>query len=322
MAWRSNHHVTSYVEAEQEAPDDYAPYSAGYGRRSHIDRGIGAIHTGMGTCSLRPGGHVDTHVHSFEELVYVIQGSACLTVGGRTVRMKRDEGAFIGVGEPHSWHNDGVERCLWIDLQSPQARSVDDPSPDTFFLAPSLSAVEVPEPVSLDMRDPLLRRFTRWSRAEMDLDALKEPVAVDAPTVSASMSSALLAYSGITVKMLLDERHGAYLCNMFMVDYYPGVVLHPHDHPIEEAFYMLEGEVVFIADGEEHAMSAGDVAYAGVGCVHAFENRTARRCRWLETRAPLPPLHHGYRFERDWASLSKQCPPSPGELADGAQSVK
>jgi quercetin dioxygenase-like cupin family protein len=138
----------------------------------------------------------------------------------------------------------------------------------------------------------------------MDLDVLKRPTPVDAP-VSASMSSAQMAYAGITVKMLLDERHGAYLGTMFMVGYHPGVVLHPHDHPFEEAFYMLDGEVAYIADGREYTLEVGDVAYAGVGYIHAFENRNEARCCWLETRAPLPPSHHGYRFERDWAVFAE-----------------
>jgi len=116
----------------------------------------------------------------------------------------------------------------------------------------------------------------------------------------------MLAYSGIAVKMLLDERHGAFLGNMFMVDYQCDVVLHPHDHPVEEAFYMLEGEVVSIADGTEYTLAVGDVAYAGVGCIHAFENRSGKKTRWLETRAPLPPLHHSYRFNRDWDFLAEQ----------------
>jgi mannose-6-phosphate isomerase-like protein (cupin superfamily) len=69
---------------------------------------------------------------------------------------------------------------------------------------------------------------------------------------------------------------------------------------------MLEGEVEFVADGRPYTLRTGDVAFAGVGCIHAFENRSGARCRWLETRAPLPPLHHAYRFERDWEYLSEQ----------------
>ena len=45
----------------------------------------------------------------------------------------------------------------------------------------------------------------------MDLDRLKEGSQVAAPTVSASMATAALAYSGITVKMLVDQRLDAQL---------------------------------------------------------------------------------------------------------------
>lgn len=292
------HHVTTVDDAGFALPVGYEQHSSGYRRASHIDREIGAIHTGMGTCELAGDGAIDRHVHSYEELVYVIEGTPRLTLDGRTIELAPDDCAFIGVGATHAWSNPGPGRCRWIDLQSPQARPPAK-APDTFFV-PGADA----DPEPLDIRDPRARHFFRWSKGQGDLDALKLPAPVDAPAVSASMSSALLAYAGITVKMLLDERHGAHLGNMFMVDYYPGVVLHPHDHPVEEAFYMLEGEVVYIADGEEYTLRVGEVAYAGVGCIHAFENRTDVRCRWLETRAPLPPIHHAYRFDRDWDYLS------------------
>jgi quercetin dioxygenase-like cupin family protein len=259
------------------------------------------VHTGFGTCELAAGGEIDPHVHSYEEFVYVVEGNPVLSIDGATVRLAPDECAFVPVAATHSWRNPDGGRCRWIDLQSPQARHASDP-PDTFFV-PDRATSDV-EP--LDIRDPRTRNFARWTSSQMDLDFLKRPAPVDAPAVSSSMSSALLAYGGIAVKMLVDERHGAHLGNLFMVDYQQDVVLHPHDHPIEEAFYMLEGEVVYIADGVEYTMGVGDVAYAGVGCIHAFENRSGRKTRWLESRAPLPPLHHAYRFNRDWDYLAEK----------------
>lgn len=301
------HHVTSFDRNELSTPRGYESGSSGFRRVSHIDREVGAIHTGFGTCELAEGGTIDAHVHSYEELVYVIDGGPCLTLDGRSVQLAPDECAFIGVGATHEWHNRGPGPARWIDLQSPQARPQSQP-PDTFFVP----SVGQPDPEPLDIRDPRTRHFYRWNHAQMDLDVLKRPVPVNATAVSSSISSALLAYSGITVKMLLDERHGAHLGNMFMVDYYPDVVLHPHDHPLEEAFYMLEGQVIYIADGDEYTLGVGDVAYAGVGCIHAFENRSGERTRWLETRAPLPPPHHEYRFNRDWDYLTEKTKTQKG----------
>jgi quercetin dioxygenase-like cupin family protein len=120
------------------------------------------------------------------------------------------------------------------------------------------------------------------------------------------MATALLAYSGIAVKMLVDQRLDAQLSTMFMVEYQPGGVAHPHDHPIEESYYMLEGEIEAVADGTTHILTRGDLFWTGVGCVHAFYNRTSRPVRWLETQSPQPPARHSYRFSRDWEYLKQK----------------
>lgn len=298
MTATTRHHVTRFDPDELTEPAGYPGHSTGFRRVSHIDASVGAVHTSFATCELDEHGSIDSHVHSFEELVYVLEGSPTLAVDGSTYILEPNDAAFIGVAATHAWSAEG--RCRWIELQTPQPRPPDG-HPDTFFVAHEPGAAR---PVTV--RDPRTRILARWHPSQMDLDVLKRPAAVDAPGVSSSMASALLAYSGIAVKMLIDERHGAHLGNLFMVDYQPDVVLHPHDHPVEEAFYMLEGEVVYIADGSEYTLATGDVAYAGVGCVHAFENRSGKKTRWLESRAPLPPLHHSYRFNRDWDFLAAE----------------
>jgi quercetin dioxygenase-like cupin family protein len=118
------------------------------------------------------------------------------------------------------------------------------------------------------------------------------------------MATAVLAYSGIAVKMLVDQRLDAQLHTMFMVDYQPGAVAHPHDHPFEESYYMLEGDVDVVADGDRYTLRPGDVFWTAAGCVHAFYEVAGGRVRWLETSAPGPPARHSYRFERDWEYLA------------------
>src|SRR5439155_1268664 len=133
---------------------------------------------------------------------------------------------------------------------------------DTYFLGP---APDLPAK-ALDVRDPRNRNLFLLSEGEMDLDRLKRGAAVAEPTVSASMATAVLAYSGIAVKMLVDQRLDAQLHTMFMVDYQPGAVAHPHDHPFEESYYMLEGEVDVVADGDRHTLRPGDVFWTGGDC--------------------------------------------------------
>jgi quercetin dioxygenase-like cupin family protein len=141
------------------------------------------------------------------------------------------------------------------------------------------------------------------TNSDIELDKLKRGAGVDAPTVSASMSTALLAYSGIALKMLVDQRLDAQLHTMFMVEYQPGGVAQPHDHPMEESYTILEGEVEAVADGQRYTLCVGDVFWTGVGCTHAFYNTSGRTVRWLETQSPQLPARHGYRFDRDWDYL-------------------
>ena len=114
------------------------------------------------------------------------------------------------------------------------------------------------------------------------------------------MATALLVYSGIAVKMLVDQRLDAQCHTMFMVEYQPGGAAHLHDHPLEEAYYLLDGEVEAVADDKTYILKPGDVFWTGVGCIHAFYNRSNTTVRWLETQAPQPPSRHSYRFNRDW----------------------
>jgi quercetin dioxygenase-like cupin family protein len=117
--------------------------------------------------------------------------------------------------------------------------------------------------------------------------------------------------------MLVDQRLGAALHTMFMVEYQPGGVAQPHDHPLEETYYMLEGEVEAIADGEVFTLGPGDTFWTGVGCIHAFHNRSGGRVRWLETQSPQPPLNYSYRFNRDWDYLAERLADATGENLTG-----
>lgn len=301
------HHVTRFDPGDLAVPDSHAGRSEGYTKVRHIGRDVGAVHTDYSTCQLAPHGSVDVHVHSYEELVFVLEGELVLTVDGTSMTLAPNECAFVAVGATHAVANPAGSPCRWIELVTPQARDAEGP-PDTFFTG-GAAPTSAPR---LDVRDPRTRIAARWSPEQSDLAHVARRSPVDAPTVSASMSSALLAYSGIAVKMLVDERHGAAMGQLFMVDYRDDTVLHPHDHPLEEAFYMLDGEVTYIADGVEHVLRPGDVAFAAVGCVHAFENRSGRPCRWLETRAPHPPLQHAYRYDRDWDPLVERLGAAAG----------
>ena len=279
----------------------FAGHSAGLARATVIDRSAGAVHTALGICELSAGGHIDQHVQSFEEQFYITEGEPVLIMEGRAHALMPGACGVIPVGTPHAWLGPKSGTAKWIDFFSPMPREPGAPG-DIFFLG---SPPEVPvEP--LDIRDPRGQHFFRMSEDDIKVDKLKVGSRVNAPTVSASMATALLAYSGIAVKMLVDQRMSAALGTMFMVEYQPGGVAHPHDHPLEEAYVMLEGEVEFHADGSVYVVKPGDVFWTGVGCIHAFYNTSGARVRWLETQAPQLPAQHSYRFNRDWEYLAER----------------
>jgi len=153
------------------------------------------------------------------------------------------------------------------------------------------------------VRDPRNHNLFLLTEGETDLDRLKRAQAMGAPTVSGSMATAVLAYSGIAVKMLVDQRLDAQLHTMFMVDYQPGACANPHDHPFEESYYMLDGEVDVVANGDRYTLRAGDVFWTGTGGGNAFDGRKGGTGRWLETSARGLPPGHSYRHERDWDYL-------------------
>jgi quercetin dioxygenase-like cupin family protein len=313
------HHILR-CDAVRLAPA-YPDQSVGFSRCSMVDRSCGSVHTDLGLCAIEAGGWIDTHLHSFEESFYVLEGEPILVLDGHANPLAPGACGIVPLGVSHAWLGPQQGRAKWLDMLVPQPRSADEPA-DTFFLGPPAPG-EIKE---LDIRDPRSRHFFRLRDSDMQVDKLKIGARVDAPTVSASMATALLAYSGIAVKMLVDQRLGAQLHTMFMVEYQPGGVAHPHDHPLEEAYVILEGEVEAVADGKRYTMRVGDVLWTGVGSIHAFYNTSNGTVRWLETQSPQPPARYSYRFNRDWEYLARKLGQSEREdsgpataLAGGAR---
>jgi quercetin dioxygenase-like cupin family protein len=244
-------------------------------------------------CELPPGGQVPAHLHSVEECCFVLSGSLVVQTREGSFRLGAGDYGLIPVGVPHAFRNDDDGLARWADLYAPVPR--ERYGHDTQAVPP----LPVTEPLPIDVRDPRTRSFGHIDASNMD----PEKQTQDMLAVSASMRTALLVYSGITVKMMVDGDLGAELSTMFMVSYVPDGVAGAHDHPFEETYLILEGEVEASLDGERYRLGPGDAAWAGVGCVHAFRNVGNTPVRWLETQAPQPPRRHSYRFARDWEYL-------------------
>jgi quercetin dioxygenase-like cupin family protein len=289
----SRHLVRRAGDADPAVPDGWKAHCQGFTRWSVVDEAVGAVHTGFGVCALEPDGHVAAHVHSYEESFHVLDGQVVLETSEGAFLLRAGDYGLVPVGVPHAWRSDGA--ASWADMLAPQPRARF--GGDTFFVP----ALDKGPPLPVDVRDPRTRSFGHIEAANMDPGKQTQELLA----VSASMRTALLVYSGITVKMMVDSDLGAVLSTMFMVQYEPRGVAGTHDHPLEETYMILDGEVDATFDGERYRLGAGDVAWAGVGCVHGFANASDDMpVRWLETQAPCPPTRHSYRFTRDWEYLA------------------
>ena len=294
-------HVTRFDETLNETPAAYAGRSTGFSRQLLVGKSTGSPHMGLFRCHLEPHGRIEAVVHSFEVSVYVIEGELTLTMLGASIHLVADQCVAVPVGVTYSVRA-GTNPVSWLHMSAP-APFDDDRRTDTFFTGEDLESSAGDAP---DLRDPRNHHMFRFDPGSMDLGNLAGIAggqAVDAPTVSASMATALLAYSGIGVRMLVDQRLGAQLHTMFMVQYQPTAIAHPHDHAFEEAYVFVEGETHALVEGHELVLRAGDVLWCGVGSDHGFHNRGDGLLRWIETQAPQPPSQHSYRFSRDWEYL-------------------
>jgi quercetin dioxygenase-like cupin family protein len=287
------HIVRAADELDLVVPPGFDGRSSGYVGDDVVDEPAGGVQMGFRVSRIEPGGQVDAHVHSFEESIYVVAGSVVLDTPEGSTAMTTGDYGLVPVGVTHALRNVGDARVELAEMKAPLPR--ERFGHDTRF-PPALE----PGPARpVDVRDPRTRRYGHIDPASMD-PALQTQ---DRLAVSASMRTALLVYSGISVKMMVDADLGADLSTMFMVQYEPGGFAGAHDHPLEEAYLILDGEAEGVFDGERYHLRTGDVAWAGVGCVHEFRNLGAGRVRWLETQAPQPPARHSYRFARDWTYL-------------------
>lgn len=299
----AHHIVKKAAELDYTVPPEFEGRSSGYTRDSVVDEPGGGVQMGFAVARLEPGGHVDTHVHSFEETLYVVDGELTVDTPEGSYRLVAGDYGLLPVGMTHAFRNTGPGPVSFSEMKAPPPR--ERLQYDTQFP----TAIANSDAALIDVRDPRNRYFGHIDPGNMD-PALQTQ---DRLAQSASMRTALLVYSGISVKMMVDSDLGADLSTMFMVQYEEGGFAGAHDHPLEEAYQFLAGKAEAKFDGVTYELEAGDVAWAGVGCVHEFRNIGDGIVRWLETQAPQPPPRHSYRFARDWSYLENALAEEAGQ---------
>jgi len=290
--------------ARQPLPE--SPNWRGLARSVLVGPAQGAVHTELAVGALAGGGWLGRHFHSFEEALYVLEGELLLEIDERFHRLVAGDYALLPVGAWHALANGSDEGVRWLSVNTPIRLALESGRRDTFF---------APEPLDLDQfaarcqrppfGDPRVRYVGHYAGTPPQAEALRleDPARGRRP---AGMDTALLAYSGISVKMLVDRGFGADLLTMFTVDYEVGGAAQVHDHPFEETYFFLGGECEAELDGTMYKVGAGDVVFAGVGSTHGFFNDGPDRVRWIETQAPQPPARHAYRWVQTWKKFESE----------------
>lgn len=76
-----------------------------------------------------------------------------------------------------------------------------------------------------------------------------------------------------TWKLLSEQTGGAFF--LFEDELTEGKVTPLHKHPeADETVYVLEGEIVLVAGGDEHVLGAGALSFVPRGTPHAFQVRS------------------------------------------------
>ena len=282
-----------------DSPMPLTATSSGLARQRFIGPPEGAVHTELSGVVLQPGGWLAPHVHSYEESLYVLDGDLLFVIGDRVHRLTGGDYTLMPTGMRHGIANTGSRAVRFLSLNSPQKVDPASGRKDTYFEAPPDVAAWEATAERPPFGDPTLRFVGHYEGTGPQMEALRvtDPARGRAP---AGADTAILAYSGISVKMLVDRNFGADHVTMFTVDYELGGAAQQHDHPFEEAYVFLAGEVEGELDGELHTFRPGDFAFAPVGSVHGFYNTGTERVRWLETQAPQPPVRHAYRWLASW----------------------
>jgi len=270
------HHIGNLKETPSR-PGVYAGHADGYARFPIVDRAAGSVHQVVAVAELAPGGNVPLHAHAYEEAIYVLGGSLVLTVAGVDEGLVPDDYAFVQAGVAHSLANRSAETVRWYELGAPQAS---DGFEDTVFLTETAPETDADVP------------FRRGHFEAAELPPPSDTLGL------AGFGAANVG--GATLKMLIDGEFGASQFNLFLVEYVPGGLIKEHDHPFEESFFFVSGEIEAVLDGTAYDLQAGDYCWSSAASMHAFTNRSAAPVRWIETQVPQPPSRHQARFRGDW----------------------
>jgi mannose-6-phosphate isomerase-like protein (cupin superfamily) len=117
-----------------------------------------------------------------------------------------------------------------------------------------------------------------------------------------------------TILVTGEESGGKYAWAEAVVG--PGNGVPPHLHTREdESFYILEGQLDFMVDGREVAVSAGTILHVPLGTVHAYKNNSGKPAKYLVQTVPSG-------FEKMLAECGQPVPAGTSPIAPREEDIQ
>ena len=87
-----------------------------------VNAQLGATLVQLIMCEFAPGVGLygATHDHCYEESYILLDGTVDGQIDGQDFRLRAGDAWWVGVGTPHTWHNNGTTQTRWIEAQCPQ----------------------------------------------------------------------------------------------------------------------------------------------------------------------------------------------------------
>jgi quercetin dioxygenase-like cupin family protein len=259
-------------------PTSYRDHASGFRRADLVGRDEGSVHMGFFIADLAPGGAIDSHIHSYEKGIFVLEGEVELNRDGKVFALGPHDYALVPIGTAHAFRNRGGTRARWVEKCAPRPKLADEWQ-DSFFVP----ALEWADGAALSVKTPLARMVGHFDKSQ-----LPAPQRIDD------------FMWGWSKKMLMDKMFGSVHFDLFIIEFAEGGQTSVHDHNFEEAYLVLEGEVTFEAEGKEYVLTPGTIAWSGVGAPHGFFLNRGTACRWLEVMSPQPPVQLANRRMATW----------------------
>ena len=290
------YHAGKVSEVEAETPVAFLRgHSEGYTVRSLVDYRHGSAHTVLSVHELAPGGRIDPHFHSSEEGIFVLEGEVVVAIDGVNHALVVNDFAISLSARRHAFRNVSDAPVRWLEMRAPLPVGPDRER-DVYF-----DGGQAPESgTPVDARDPRSRYVGHFNEASLS------PLGLGGPLTRAGKPP----LDGPYFRELVGRPSGAQHVRMFIIQFEPGGGVPLHDHPLEESYFVLEGEVEVVLGEETYPFQVGDFGWAGVATPHSFLNTGSDTVRWLETQSPQPTSEGSTRQLATWDTLRD-------ELGDG-----